>query len=124
MNNFTCIGRLAKDPDLRYTQSGKAVCNFDIAVSRPFKKNETDFFRVVVWGKIGENCANYLSKGSQVGISGYIQNNTWENQNGEKRTRTEIIANTVEFLGGGNKQNNNTTNDTGIDNIEDDDIPF
>lgn len=124
MNNFTCIGRLTKDPDLRYTQSGKAVCNFDIAVSRPFKKNETDFFRVVVWGKIGENCANYLSKGSQVGISGYIQNNTWENQNGEKRTRTEIIANTVEFLGGGNKQNNNTTNDTGIDNIEDDDIPF
>ena len=100
MNTVMMIGRLTKDPELRYIpNSGKAVANFDIAVDRPFsKEKETDFFKVQVWGKMAENCANYLAKGSQAGIRGRIQNRSYE-VDGQKRYATEIIAEEVQFLG-------------------------
>lgn len=117
MNSVVLIGRLTRDPELRFTGSGKAVATFSIAVNRPFNRDETDFFRIVVWGKPGENCANYLKKGSQVGIQGRIQNNNYETNSGEKRTSTEIVAERVEFLsrageGGGQSRggyNNNNS---------------
>ncbi|SKC88311.1 single-stranded DNA-binding protein [Maledivibacter halophilus] len=137
MNSVVMIGRLTRDPELRFTAgSGKAVATFSIAVDRPFSKNrETDFFRVVVWGKAGENCANYLAKGRLVGVQGRLQNNRWEDQDGRKRNRDEIVADRVEFLEWGNKKDNNDNfnpelpdfND-GADDFQaiedDDDVPF
>lgn len=133
MNQVTLIGRLAKDPELRFTAgSGKAVATFTLAVDKPFaKEKEADFFRVVVWGKTGENCANYLAKGRLVAIQGRLQNNNFETQSGEKRYTTEVVADRVEFLEWGNKNENrglNNPSDTDIDGFqaieEDDDIPF
>ena len=99
MNLAIMIGRLTKDVDLKYIPStGKAVANFSIAVDRPFsKEKQADFFNVQVWGKIAENCANYLTKGSKAAIKGTVQNRSYEH-NGEKKYITEIIADTVEFL--------------------------
>jgi len=105
MNRVILIGRLAKEVDLKFTASGKAVAKFSIAVNRPFSKGkETDFFNIVVWGKSGENYANYLSKGRLVGLEGRIQNRSYETQAGDKRYVTEIIADKVEFLEWGNKE--------------------
>ena len=101
MNNVVLIGRLTKDPELRYTGTGKAVASFTVAINRGFgKDNEADFIPVVVWEKQAENCANYLSKGREVGVQGRIQTRSYETQNGEKRYVTEVVATTVEFLGG------------------------
>ncbi len=134
MNQVVLIGRLTKDPELRFTAgSGKAVATFTVAVNRPFsKENEADFFRVVVWGKQGENCANYLAKGRLVGIQGRIQNNNYETQSGEKRYTTEVVGERVEFLDRGNKSDQDRdnsgsySNPPGFQSIdeEDPDIPF
>ena len=103
MNLAILIGRLTRDPDLRYIPStGKAVTTFTLAVERPFTtkdgQKQADFFNIVVWGRIAENCANYLSKGKLAGVKGQIQNRSYDNQNGEKRYVTEIIASEVQFL--------------------------
>lgn len=99
MNQVALIGNLARDPELRYTGTGKAVVTMTVAVNRGFgKDNDADFIRVVVWEKQAENCANYLTKGSKVAVSGRIQTSSYENQNGEKRTMTEVVGRTVEFL--------------------------
>ncbi|MFZ5968266.1 MAG: single-stranded DNA-binding protein [Bacillota bacterium] len=133
MNQVILIGRLARDPELRFTAgSGKAVATFSIAVDRPFsKEKEADFFRVVVWGKQGEHCANYLSKGRLVAIQGRLQNNNYETQSGEKRYSTEVVADQVQFLDWGNKNESRGfggPSDIDTDGFqaieEDDDIPF
>ena len=103
MNIAILIGRLTRDPELRYIPStGKAVASFNIAVDRTFTgkdgQKQTDFFNIVVWGKIAENCANYLAKGRLVGIKGQIQNRTYDDMDGAKRYITEIIADQVQFL--------------------------
>ena len=123
------IGRLTRDPELRYIpNTGKAVANFDIAVDRPFsKEKETDFFKVQVWGKMAENCANYLAKGSQAGIRGRIQSRSYE-VDGQKRYATEIIAEEVQFLGTkGEKKEDNAFKPDEVDGfraLDDDDVPF
>lgn len=106
MNSVILIGRLTKDPELRYIASNeKAVATFSIAVDRPFSKEKTaDFFRIVVFGKVAENCATYLAKGRLVGVQGRLQNNNYETASGEKRYTTEIIADKIEFLEWGDKQ--------------------
>lgn len=133
MNQVVLIGRLARDPELRFTAgSGKAVATFTIAVDRGFGRDkQADFFRVVVWDKLGELCANYLAKGRQVAVQGRLQNNNYETQSGEKRYTTEVVASTVQFLDKGNKnERNEDTNDysnpPGFEPIDDDDpdIPF
>lgn len=103
MNIAILIGRLTRDPELRYIPStGKAVASFNIAVDRTFigkdGQKQTDFFNIVVWGKIAENCANYLAKGRLVGIKGQIQNRTYDDMDGAKRYITEVIADQVQFL--------------------------
>jgi single-strand DNA-binding protein len=120
MNNVIMVGRLTRDPELRFTAgSAKAVATFTIAVNRSFgKNNEADFFRVVVWDKQGEACANYLSKGSQVAVQGRLQNNNYETRDGEKRYSVEIVANTVEFLSKTNKNDN--YNESGFNDLMDD----
>jgi len=99
------IGRLVRDPELRFVAgSGKAVANFSIAVDRPFsREKQADFFRVVVWGKPAENCANYLAKGRKVAVKGYLTSRSYEAANGEKKYVTEIVADNVEFLEWGDR---------------------
>ena len=106
MNHVVLIGRLTKDPEIRYIPGNeKAVANLNLAVNRPFKKDEADFFRIVVFGKPAENCARYLSKGSMIGVQGRIQNNNYTTTSGEKRYSTDIVADRVEFLDSKNKSN-------------------
>ena len=140
MNSLTLIGRLTKDPELRYlANTGNAVARFSIAVNRPFAKKDAevtaDFFNVVVWGKRAETCTNYLQKGLQVAIQGRLQNNNYTDKDGVKRYSVEIIAENVEFIDWGDKKGqSNQSNDSfddidGIDEagyraIQDDDVPF
>src|SRR5699024_961703 len=102
MNRFVGVGRLTKDVDLRYLQSGKAVGNFTIAINRPFKnKNgdyEADFINVVQFGKGAENLANYMKKGFQIGVDGRIQTRTFETKDSKTMFVTEVVADSVQFL--------------------------
>ena len=97
MQMYMCTGNICKDVETRATQSGKSVATLSVAVKRPYSE-ETDFFNVVVWDKKAENCAKFLKKGSKVGIIGYLYNNSYEANDGTKRTITQINAIEVEFL--------------------------
>ena len=102
MNKVFLIGRLVRDPELRYTSSNIAVATFSLAVNRPFADQSgergTDFINIVVWRKQAENVKNYLNQGSQVAIDGRIQTRSYDDQNGNKRYVTEVIADNVQFL--------------------------
>ena len=128
MNIAVLIGNLTKDIEMRYTQTGKAVANFTIAVNRPFKnaqgEYDADFIPVVVWDKLAENCANFLKKGSRVGVSGRIQVRTYDDKQGIKRYVTEIIANEVKFLDGKEKNDDFNRDDAPGFNQVDVDLPF
>ena len=104
MNRATLIGTLTKDPDMRQTQSGVSVCTFTLAVQRRYAdqngEKQTDFFNVVCWRGLADNCAKYLVKGSKAGVHGSIQNRSYEDNDGNKRTVAECIADDVQFLGG------------------------
>ena len=110
MNKVVLIGRLTRDPELRYTGSNLPVATFAIAVNRPFSnqagEREADFINIVVWRKQAENCKNYLTQGSQVAIEGRLQTRSYDDQNGQKRYITEVIADNVEFLGSRNSSTN------------------
>ena len=99
LNQVILIGRLTNDPDLRYTSgNGKAVCNFGLAVNRPYKsKQEADFINIEVWGKQAENTAQYVGKGSKVAVTGELNIDQYE-KDGQKRTATKVKANRVVFL--------------------------
>lgn len=125
------MGRLTKDPEIRYTQNTNlTVANFSIAVNRRFKREgdtETaDFFNVVAWNKTGEFVGKYFKKGQQVIVSGRLQNRNWTDQQGVKHYATDIIAEEVDFAG--SKAENNTNNNTENADITDfasgDDLPF
>jgi single-strand DNA-binding protein len=111
MNQVVLIGRLTRDPELRFIpNSGTAVARFSIAVNREFKREgqpDADFFNIVVWGKSAENCANYLKKGRLVAVNGSLRNNNYEDKNGVKHYSIEINANRVQFLEWGDNNNNN-----------------
>lgn len=103
MNQAVLIGRLTRDPELRYIAgTGTPVAQFAIAVEREFTgkdgKKEVDFIDIQVWNKIAENCSNYLGKGSQVAIQGSIRIDTYQNQSGENRKNFRVNANRVQFL--------------------------
>lgn len=105
VNRVILVGNLGVDPEMRQTQSGTAVCNLRIATSRKYKKDdelveETEWHRVVVWGKAAENCAKYLTKGRQVYVEGRLKTSSYE-KDGEKRYSTDVVAEEVKFLGGG-----------------------
>lgn len=102
INNATLIGRLTKDIELKYTQSGTAVASFTLAVNRNFKNDageyEADFINCVIWRKGAENIANFTRKGSQVGIEGRIQTRNYDNQQGQKVYVTEVVVNNFHLL--------------------------
>lgn len=97
MNKVILTGNLTRDVEKRETTNGKAIANFSIAVNRTFGEG-ADFFNITVWNNQAENCAKYLKKGSKVGIVGSLQNRSYEDKDGVKRTITEIIAEQIEFL--------------------------
>ena len=105
LNKVFLLGNLTRDPELRHTAQGTSVANFSIAVNRTYKgndgdfKKETSYFNIIVWGKTGENCAKFLSKGRPVLVEGRLQNRSYETQDGQKHTITEIVADNVQFLG-------------------------
>ena len=109
MNKVVLIGRLTRDPELRYTGSNTAVATFSLAVNRNFTnqqgEREADFINIVVWRKQAENVKNYLSQGSQVAIEGRIQTRSYDDNNGQKRYVTEVVADNVEFLSSKNSPN-------------------
>lgn len=123
MNCVNLIGRLTKDPELRYTQSGKAVTTLRIAVNRAYNKDEADFLNIIAWGKVGENAAKYLEKGLLVGAQGRIQTRTYENSEGTRVYVFEIVANNIEFLEWSNSnvsENGDSKRDEkGRENLED-----
>lgn len=140
LNRVVLVGRLTKDPNLRYTPNGVAVANFTIAVNRPFSnqqgKQEADFVNCVIWRKPAENLANYMNKGSLIGVDGRIQTRNFEGQDGKTVFVTEVLAGSVQFLESKNKTSasnqkhvppadTNPIEDYGepID-ISDDDLPF
>ncbi len=102
MNKVFLIGNLTRDPELTETPNGVMVCRFSIAVSREYANadgnRETDFFNITVWRGRAEVCGKYLKKGSKVAVVGSLQNRSYEDKDGVKRTVTDIIANEVEFL--------------------------
>jgi len=129
------IGRLVRDPDMRYTASGTAVTTFTLAVDRPFSNNkgekEADFIPVVVWRQLAEACANNLTKGRMVAVQGRIQTRNYENTEGRKVYVTEVVADVVRFLERAEKQqpsgggNGDPFADDGKPiEINDEDLPF
>ena len=126
-NKVMLMGNLTRDPELRYTANGSAVAGFGLAVNRKFKqgdewKDDVCFVDITAWGKQGENCAEYLSKGRPVFVEGYLKFSTWESD-GQKRNKLEVVANSVQFLGfRDNSQGGISTNqDTAS---SEDDVPF
>ena len=139
INKVILIGRLGSDPEVRYTPSGVAVANFNIATSEEWKdkdsgekKERTEWHRIVAWRRLGEICGEYLSKGKQVYVEGRLQTRDWEDRDGNKRYTTEIVASDVQFLGardGSEPAGPRGSSSTGIQGMPpqgpgDDDIPF
>lgn len=145
VNMVVLVGNLGKDPEIKYTQSGTAVCNFSMATTDSRKDkggqtiNETEWHNCVAFGKTGEVIAQYMTKGSGIYVRGKIRTNSWEDKEGNKRETKQIVVNEVTFLGGGKKneggqQQSRPTQQRpapqqqddfgGADELTDDDIPF
>lgn len=146
LNKVILIGRLTRDPELRYTPNGTAVCGMTLAVNRRFNREETDFIDVVAWRGLAENCANYLAKGRLAAVDGRLQIRSYEGQDGQKRKAAEVVADDIRFLdrggtGGGeagassqSKSAKDQWDDLGreislddidfVDSTEDDEVPF
>ena len=126
-NKVMLMGNLTRDPELRYTANGSAVANFGLAMNRKYKvgdelKEEVCYVEITVWGKQGENCAEYLSKGRPAFVEGYLKFSTWESD-GQKRNKLEVVANTVQFLGSrSDSQGDSSTGQAPMSN--EDDVPF
>ena len=132
MNKVILVGRLAQDPEVRYTQGGKAVASFNLAVNRfgggSAQKESADFIPIVAWEKLAEICGNNISKGSKILVEGRLQIRSYEAQDGQKKRITEVVAQSVEFLGDKrNKSENNSDvdyNSFGSEVFPEEDIPF
>ncbi|MBA3035488.1 MAG: single-stranded DNA-binding protein [Desulfobacterium sp.] len=143
LNKVMLIGRLGKDPEIRYTTAGVAIANFTIATSDEWKdkesgdkKERTEWHRIVAFAKLGEICGEYLSKGKQIYVEGRIQTRAWDDKDGNKRYTTEIVASDVQFLdkkdSGASDRKGSNSNDAMYENSpgpvrhdsKDDDIPF
>lgn len=118
VNKVILLGRLGQDPELKYTPGGSAVCNFSLATTEGWtdkqgqKQEKTEWHRVVVWGKLAELCNQYLAKGRQAFIEGRLQTRAWDDKDGNKRYTTEILAATVQFIGGATATNTQNNVDT------------
>ncbi|MDW7652372.1 MAG: single-stranded DNA-binding protein [Bacillota bacterium] len=129
LNRIVLIGRLTKDPELRYTPAnGVAVATFTLAVNRRFsqqgQQREADFIPIVVWRTQAENCAKYLGKGSLVAVEGRLQIRSFEDREGQRRTMAEVVADSVQFLDSKEKRSNQEPPAFDDSMIGEDDVPF
>jgi single-strand DNA-binding protein len=127
MNKANLVGRLTKDPEIRYTSNNQtAIAKFTIAVNRMFKQEgqpDADFLPIIVFGKPAENCGKYIGKGRLVAVSGRIQTRSWDDTEGKRHFATEVIADEVHFLDKGEKQEGSNKQDF-YPAEEEDDLPF
>ena len=131
LNKVMIIGHLGKDPEMRYTPSGRAVTTFNVAVSRSWnssdgeRRSETEWFKVVSWGNLAEICNKYLTKGQQVYIEGRLQTRRWEDKEGNQRKSVEVVANEMTMLGDRrDKDSGNNSFDEIPPDIDEDEFPF
>lgn len=138
VNKVILIGNLGKDPELKYTANGKAVCNFSIATTERWvdgegnKQEKTEWHSIVAWGKQAESCGKYLAKGRTVYVEGRLTTRSWDGKDGVKHYKTEVVAENVRFLGGGQRgEQEEKKSDASQDGKEkpkgeayDDDMPF
>ena len=139
LNKVMLIGNVGKDPEMRYTANGNAVTTFSLAVNRNYhspegeRKEETEWFEIVTWNKLAELCSQFLQKGRQAYVEGRLHTRSWEGQDGQKRYRTEVNAQTVLFLGGpggggGQRQMSDQYDDAAPAaagaSVDPDDLPF
>lgn len=120
INNVVLVGRLTKDPDLKYTANGQAAASFTLAVNRSFKNangdREADFINCVIWRKSAETLANYARKGTLLGVTGRIQTRNYENQQGQRVYVTEVVVENFQLLESKNSNSSQNTRDTGVSN--------
>ncbi len=136
LNKVMLIGNVGKDPEMRYTANGNAVTTFSLACNRSYaspegeRREETDWFEIVTWNKLAELCSQFLQKGRQAYVEGRLHTRSWEGPDGQKRYRTEVVAQTVLFLGGptgGTAARMEAYDDTAAasaGHVDPDDLPF
>ena len=114
LNSVSIIGNVGKEAEMRFTPSGKPVTSFSVACNSKFGETEsTEWFNIVTWNKLAETCNQYITKGQQVFVEGRLQTRSWEDNDGQKHYKTEVIANKVLFLG--QRKQGETTEETGGD---------
>lgn len=129
-NQATIVGNLTRDPELRYTPQGSAVCEFAVAINRKWKdkqgdvKEAVDFIDVVAWNRTAEVAAEYLKKGRPVLVSGRLTQDRWEDQSGQKRSRVRVTAQVIQFLGSGQRQEETATAQPAPWDAAGEDVPF
>ena len=126
MNNVTLMGRLTRDPELKYSQSGKAYCRFTVAINREFNKEEADFINCLAFGKTAETIAEWLGKGRRIALQGRIQTGNYENKNGDKVNTFEVVADRFEFVDSARSETSKNQSYSNNDDVLDDndDFPF
>lgn len=126
MNNVVLIGRLTKDPELKYSQAGKAYCRFTVAVNRDFNKDEADFINCLAFGKTAETIAEWLGKGRRIALQGRIQTGSYQNSNGGTVYTTEVVADRFEFVDSARSETSKNQSYSNNDDVLDDndDFPF
>jgi len=129
VNKVVLVGRIGRNPEIKYLQSGAPVANFSVATSETWKdkngakQEKTEWHNIIAWNKLAEICGEYVTKGMMVFIEGKLQTRSWEDKNGGKRQTTEIVAETIKMLGGG-KPKETPQESGGAPAAEDQDIPF
>ena len=131
INKVIIVGNLGRDPEVRYAQSGTAICNLNIAVTERVKQGDkyedaTEWFRVVLFGKQAESAAQYLAKGRQVYIEGKLRTKKYKDKDGTEKASTEVVADVMQFIGGGGekKGGGQSVDSPPKENFADDDLPF
>ena len=125
INKVIIVGRLGGDPEVKSVGQGSMVCRMNVATSENWtdkqgqRQERTEWHRVVVWGKLAEICGKHLSKGRQVYIEGRLQTRQWDDQQGQKRYTTEVVANTVQFLGASGEQRSQQNTSSEAENFQD-----
>ena len=133
-NRVLLIGNLTRDPELRYTPNNTAVADMGVAVNRTYQdgdgneQDDTTFVDVTAWGRQAENCSQYLEKGSPIFVDGRLTFDSWEQDDGQKRSKLKVTASRIDFLGGSSNNDNAEvgTAEVALDDVEaeDDDVPF
>jgi len=135
VNRIIIIGNLGSDPEMRFTPNGRPVTSFSVATNRRYttsegeRREETEWFNVVTWGRLAEQCNQYLTKGRLVYVEGRLRSHTWEGQDGQRRSRNEIVADRVSFLDRQSvaplpEDKEEKVEESATDELEPDDIPF